>query len=94
MVGHCEPVTWAAPVDDLEHQPQATQGLFKQLQEVISVAKPNLNMREAQKLKELITEFQDVFTTKGGEFGHTDRVCHWIATSDAQPIISHHADSH
>lgn len=71
--------SWAAPVDEPEHQPRGT------LQDVVCGARLNQNIGEAQML-EFITEFQDVFTKKGSDFGHMDRVYHWIDSSDAQPI--------
>jgi hypothetical protein len=58
----------------------------EQFQEVISGAKPNLDTTETQKLEKLITGFQDVFATKGGDFRHADRGYHLIDTGDAWPI--------
>jgi hypothetical protein len=39
---------------------------------VIDCARPNLSIRKAQALKELIVDYQEVFETKGGEYGHTE----------------------
>jgi hypothetical protein len=47
-------------VGEQEHLPQVTQGPCKQLQEVISDTKSNLDATETQTLEEFITEFQDV----------------------------------
>jgi hypothetical protein len=64
VVGHCEPVTWIAPVGDQEHHPQATQRPYKQLQDVISDPKPNLDLTETRTLEKFITDFQDAFATR------------------------------
>jgi hypothetical protein len=41
---------------------------------VVSSARLNLNAKEVHKFKELITEFQDIFATKGDNYRWTDRV--------------------
>jgi hypothetical protein len=70
-------------VGDQKYQPQVTQGPCKQLQEVISDAKSNLDATETQALQELIAEFRDVFATNGDDFGRTDRVYHRPANTSA-----------
>lgn len=64
-----EPVTCAASIDSLEFLPQRTRWLCEQLGGVVSGARQNLNARETQKLGEFITEFQDIFATKGDDYG-------------------------
>jgi hypothetical protein len=44
-------------------------------------------------LEELITEFQDIFTSKNYEYGRTDRVCHRIDSGDAFPSVRPVEDS-
>jgi len=58
----------------------------KQLREVTAGARPNLSIREAQALEELIADYQDVFETKGCDHGRTEKVYHRIDTGDAPPI--------
>jgi len=50
---------------------------------VVAGARPNLSIGEAQALEELIADYQDVFETKGGEYGCTEKVYHRIDTGDA-----------
>jgi hypothetical protein len=83
-IGHGEPVTWAASVDDQEQQPRRMRWLCKELG-----ARPNLYTKEANVLEEFIAEFQDVFATKSGDYGRTDKVYHQIDTGDAHPIRQH-----
>jgi hypothetical protein len=85
VVGHVEPVAWTTPVGDQEPPPPVTQGSCKQLQGVISDAKPNLDAMETQALEGPIAEFRDVFATNSDDFGRIDRVCHRIDTGDARP---------
>jgi len=59
---------------------------------VLAGATPNLSIREAQTLEELIADYQDVFETKGGECGRTEKVYHRIDTGDARPFASPLAD--
>jgi hypothetical protein len=56
------------------------------LKEVIAGARPKLSHREAQVLEEFIANYQDVFETKSGDHGRTEKVYHRIDTGDAQPI--------
>ena len=49
-------------------------------------AKPNLNIREAQALEELIADYQDVFETKNGDHGSTEKAYHRIDTGNDRPI--------
>jgi hypothetical protein len=51
----------------------------------VSGARPNLNKKEAQIL-EFITEFQDLFATKSGDYGRKDTVYHRTDTGDAHSI--------
>jgi hypothetical protein len=37
-------------------------------------------------LKDVVSEYQDVFITRDGDYGRTDRVYHRIDTGDARPI--------
>jgi hypothetical protein len=82
-IRHGEPVTWAASLDDQEQRPR---DLCKELKDMVSGTRPNLNKKEANVLEEFIAEFQDVFATKNGDYGRTDKVYHRIDTGDARPI--------
>jgi len=85
-IGYGEPAVWAATIDDQKPKPRRKWGLYKQLREVIVGARPNLSVREAQALEEFIADYQDVFETKSGDHGHTNKVYHRIDTGDARPI--------
>jgi hypothetical protein len=63
-IGHGEPAVWATTIDDQKPEPRQKRGLCKQLKEVIAGAGPNLSIREALALEELIADFQDVFETE------------------------------
>jgi hypothetical protein len=55
------------------------------LKEVVTAAKSNLTIGEFQELKELLTEYEDVFT--GDEnYGRTNKVYHRIHAGDSLPI--------
>jgi hypothetical protein len=84
--GHREPALWAATIDDQKPKPRQKQGLCKQLREVTAGARPNLGIREAQELKELIADYQDVFETKSDDHWRAEKVYHRTDTGDAQPI--------
>jgi len=49
-------------------------------------ARPNLRIREAQALEELLVDYQDVFETGSGDPGRTERVYNRIDTGDSRPI--------
>jgi hypothetical protein len=84
-IGHGEPAMWAAGIDDLEPEPRRKQGLCKHLEEMIDDARPNLSCK-AQALEELTADYQDVFETKSGDHGRTEKVNHRIDTGNARPI--------
>ena len=48
--------------------------------------KPNLCIREAQALEELLADYQDVFENGSGDRGCTEKVYQRIDTGDARPI--------
>ena len=48
-------------------------------------ARPNLNIREAQALEELL-DYQDVFESGSGDHGRTEKVYHRIDNGDDRPI--------
>jgi hypothetical protein len=81
-----ERVTPTASIHDLESQTQRTRGLCEQLQWVESDARPNLSTREAKKVEEFITEFQDIFAKKSDDYGRRDRVS--IASTPATLVRS------
>ena len=85
-IGHGESPVWAATIEDQEPKPRQNKQFSKQLREVLAGARPNLSIREAQALEELIADYQDVFETKGSAYGHTDKVYHRIDTGNARPI--------
>jgi hypothetical protein len=70
VVSHCEPLTWTAAVGDLEHQQYSTvtQGPCKQLQEVISDAKSNL---DATVYYRIPGRLLDMAMTLGARIGFT-----------------------
>ena len=53
---------------------------------MIAGARTNLSIREAQALEELNADYQDVFETKGGEYGRTQKVYNRIDTGEARSI--------
>jgi len=48
-------------------------------------ARPNLSIREAQALEELLADYQEVFETGSGDHRCTERMYHRIDTGDARP---------
>jgi hypothetical protein len=84
--GYGEIVTWVASVDDQEQPPRQTRGLCKELKDMVSSSRLNLNTKEAQILEEFIAAFQNVFTTKSCDYGRTDTFYPRIDTGDAHPI--------
>jgi hypothetical protein len=85
-IGHGEPAVWASTIDYQKPEPRRKRSLCKQLREVIVGARPNLSVREAQALEELMADYQDVFETKSVDYGRTDIVYHRIDTGDARSI--------
>jgi hypothetical protein len=62
-----------------------TQELSSKLKKVVMAAKPHLTNGEFQELKELLTDYEDIFA--GDEdYRRTNKVCHRIDTGDARPI--------
>jgi hypothetical protein len=59
-LGHGEPAVCAATIDYQKPEPRRKRGLCEHLKEVIVGARPNLSVREAQALEELIADYQDV----------------------------------
>jgi hypothetical protein len=49
-------------------------------------AKPNLSIREAHALEELLADYLDVFETGSGDRERTDKVYQRIDTGDDRPI--------
>jgi len=76
LLGHGESAVWAATIEDQEPNPRQNKQFSKQMREVLAGARPNLSIREAQALEELIADYQDVFETQGGEYGRTEKVYH------------------
>jgi len=85
-IGHGDSAVWAANIEDQEPEPRQYKQLSKQPREAMAGARPNLSITEAQALKELIVDYQDIFETKGGEHWRTEKVYHRIDTGDARPI--------
>jgi hypothetical protein len=54
LLGRCEPVTWATPVDGSAPQTPETPGLYEHLQEAVSGARTNVNYGEAREFEKLI----------------------------------------
>jgi len=76
----------AATIDDQKPQPRQKQGLCKQLREVIAGARSNVSLGEARVLEEHIADYQEVFETKSGDYGHAEKVYHIIDIGYARPI--------
>jgi hypothetical protein len=91
IIEHGQPTVWAAPIDDQKPEPRWKQGLCKQLGEVIMGARPNLSIREAQALEELIADHQDVFK-KAVTMG-TKRCTIGSIPATPGPFASHHKTS-
>jgi hypothetical protein len=53
---------------------------------MMAKAKPNLKNREFQELKEIVTEYEDIFAEDSEDYGRTKKVYHRIDTGDARPI--------
>ena len=85
-IGHGEPAVWATVIDDQKREPWWKQGLCKELQEATAGAKPNVSLRETQALELIADYHQDALQKKNGDHRRTEKVCHRINTSDAQPI--------
>jgi hypothetical protein len=84
-IGHGEPAEWAVTIDYKKPEPRRKRGLCKQLRGLIVGARPNLIVREAQALEDLIADYPDVFQIKSGDHGRTG-VYHMINTCDARPV--------
>ena len=74
-IGHGEPAVWAATIDDQKPEPRQDKEFPKQLREVIAVAKPNLSIREAQALEELIADYQRRHIPDSATFQTKDDGC-------------------
>jgi hypothetical protein len=72
------------PPDVGQHQ---AQNLSSKLEDVITAAKPHLTNGEFQELKELLTEYEDIFARDDEDYGRTNKVYHCIDTGDARPIL-------
>jgi len=86
IIGYGQLAVWAATIENQKPGPRWKQGLGPELREVMVDARPNLTIREAQALEELLADYQDIFETGSGDCWHTERVYHRIDTGDAQPI--------
>ena len=85
IIGHGQPVVWAANIWDHKPEPWRKR-LGSQLRELMVCAKPNLSIREANALEELLTDYQDIFETGSGDRRRIEKVYHSIDTGDARPI--------
>ncbi|CAC5365137.1 unnamed protein product [Mytilus coruscus] len=56
------------------------------LKSMLDKVSSNLKDEEKQKLPSLIHEYKDIFVGPDGSLGRTDRVKHYIDTSDAKPV--------
>jgi hypothetical protein len=77
---HYEPVMLMTPPDIEQLQVQATT---LKLQDVTVAAKPNLSDGKSRELKELLTEYGDIFAIKSDDYGWTDKVYHHIDKGEA-----------
>ena len=76
---------WAANTEGQEPEPRQNKQLSKQLREVKDGARPNLSITEAWALEGLIADYQDIFETKGDEYGRIEKLYHRMDTGDARP---------
>jgi hypothetical protein len=63
------------------------QDSSSKLEDVIAAATPHLTNGEFWELKELLTEYEDIFAADNKDYGRTKQVCHRIDTKDARPIF-------
>jgi predicted ArsR family transcriptional regulator len=82
-MAHCEPVTLVTPPDVGQHQ---TKDLSSKLDDVITSAKTHLTNGEFQELKELLTEYEDIFARDDEDYGRTNKVYQRIDTGHARII--------
>jgi len=57
IIGFGQPAMWAAIIEDQKPEPRRKQGLVAQLREVMVGTRPNLSIREAQALEELLVDY-------------------------------------
>jgi hypothetical protein len=80
---HTEPVTLVTAPHVGQRQ---TQDLSSKLEDVVTAAKTHLTNGEFQELKELVTEYEDIFAGDDEDYEKTNKVYHRIDTGDARPI--------
>jgi hypothetical protein len=85
-IRHREPAVWAAAIDDQKPHLRQKQGHCKQIKEAVDGARPNVSLREAQALEQLIADYQEVFETKSCDYGRTEKVYHRIDTGEVRSI--------
>jgi hypothetical protein len=81
-LAHCESVTLVTAPHVGQRQ---TQDLSSKLEDVVMAAKTHLTNGELQELKELLTEYDDIFAGDDEVYGRTNKVYHRIDTGDARP---------
>jgi hypothetical protein len=67
--GHCEPVTWAAPVDDIEHQSQATQGLVNNSKRLSSAPSRTSTRQKPRSWRSSLLDSKTSSQQRVGTFG-------------------------
>jgi hypothetical protein len=82
-LAHCEPFTLVTAPHVGQRQ---TQDLSSKLEDAVTAAKTHLTNREFQELKELLTEYGDIFAGDDKDYGRTNKVYHRIDMGDARPI--------
>ena len=70
----------------LPKQSSSPDNFPEHLQPLLDEASTNLNPKETEKLKNLLTDFQDVFADKSGTISQTNYAEHTIDVGDTKPI--------
>lgn len=73
-----------------QHQVKAEENTTEQLPVPVQTNLENLTKAQIDKLRELLTKHNDVFSANDGDFGYTTTVTHSIPTGDAPPIKQRH----
>ncbi|CAC5414061.1 unnamed protein product [Mytilus coruscus] len=74
--------------DDISEQVNTLKDIDmpEHLKSMLDKVSSDLKDEEKQKLSSLIHEYEDIFVGPDGSLGRTDRVKHYIDTSDAKPV--------
>ena len=93
IIGHGQPAVWAANIGDQKPEPQRERRLGLQLREIMVGAKPNLSIREAQELEELLADYQDFLRPEAVTAGAQRKCTTESIPATPGPFASRRADS-